>query len=124
MAKRTSNIEIKKIITRTVLQERVAIWYGDETEVFAANSIEQLEDEFGVDEVFKDEYNNVVSTNWRYWWTPCLTEKAYVDGKFVSKGQKAYNKHGELIAEYEYLPLICGVYGGADDVAQVLTSYN
>ena len=118
------NKRVKQMICDVVLKGRKAVWYGDETEVFAAKSLKQIEDEFGITEEFPDEYNNIVSANWRYWWKVCLSEKEYTNGKYITKGASVYNKHGELIPEYERLPLICGVYGGADDVAQVLTSYN
>ncbi|HDY8168844.1 TPA: hypothetical protein RQK98_004173 [Vibrio vulnificus] len=118
------NKRAKQMITDVVLQGRKAIWSGDETEVFAAKSLKCIEDEFGITEEFPDEYGNVVSANWRYWWRPCLCEKQYQNGKYITRGKPAYNRHGELMEEFEYLPLICGVYGAADDVAQVSTSYN
>lgn len=114
------------MISDIVLKGRKAIWQGDETEVFAAKSLEQIEREFGVTEEFPDEHGNIVSRSWKYWWTPCVSEKEWDSNKkkYITKGGVVKNKTGEIIYYYEKLPLICGVYGGADDVAQVLTSYS
>lgn len=119
-----SNKQVKQMIADIKLQGRKAIWSGEESEVFAAKNLKQVEDEFGITEEFPDEYNNVVSTSWRFWWKPCLSEKVWKDGKYITRGKPAYNRCGELMEAFEYLPLICGVYGGADDVVQVYTSYN
>lgn len=120
------NKRAKQMICDVVLQGRVAIWHGEESEVFAANSVEQLDEEFGKldDEAYYDNNGNVVSKNWRYWWSPCVCEKQWKDGKYITCGTPVYNRSGELMEEFEKLPLICGVYGGGDDVAQVTTSYN
>lgn len=125
MSKRTSNKKAKQMIADVVLQGRKAFWHGDETEVFAAKSFEQLNDEFGMEE-FPDDEGNLVAANWKYWWKTCVSEKKWCNkkGKYITKGQLMYGADGELIQEHERLPLICGVYGGADDVAQILTSYS
>ncbi|MES1922266.1 hypothetical protein MHBO_003774 [Bonamia ostreae] len=113
------------MLVSIVLKGRKAIWHSEESEVFAANSLEQLEDEFEVLEDSRDDFKNIVSANWRYWWQPCLSEKCFVNGKYVTRGAKAINKRtGGVMENYEVLPLICGVYGGKDDICQVTTSYN
>ncbi|WP_114774495.1 hypothetical protein [Vibrio cholerae] len=119
------NKRVKQMICDVVLQGRKAFWHGEESEVFAAKSVDQLNDEFGMEEA-ADEYGNLVSANWRYFWRPCVSEKEWNSqtGKHITKGQPAYNKKGHLLAEYEVLPLICGVYGDAEDIAQLTTSYN
>lgn len=94
------NKRAKQMICDVVLQGRVAIWHGEESEIFAAKNLKQLNDEFGMNEEFPDKFDNVISKDYRFWWKPCIDEEGNV------------------------LPLICGVYGGADDVAQVTTSYN
>lgn len=119
------NKRVKQMIADVVLQGRKAFWHGDETEVFAAKSFDQLNDEFGMEE-FPDEFGNVVATNWKYWWKCCVSEKEWCHkkGKYITKGSPVHNRKGEIMEELERLPLICGVYGGAEDVAQVSTSYN
>ncbi len=119
------NKKVKQMLFDVVLKGRKAIWHGDESGVFAAKSLEQLNAEFGVEE-FPDEYGCVVSSNWKYWWTPCTSEKEFnrKTGKYITKGAPVFNRKGELVECYEKLPLICGVYGGSDDIAQVLTSYS
>ena len=120
------NKHVKQMISDVVLKGRVAIWQGDESEVFAAKSLKQIEDEFGVTEEFPDEHGNIVSKSWKYWWTTCVSEKEWdtKKQKYVTKGSVVKNKDGEPVNYYERLPLICGVYGGTNDVAQVLTSYS
>ncbi len=120
------NKNAKQMISDAVLKGRVAIWQGDESEVFAAKSLKQIEDEFGVTEEFPDDNGNVVSRNWKYWWTLCVSEKEWdsKNKKYLTKGSKVLNKDGSAINYYERLPLICGVYGGENDVAQVLTCYS
>ncbi|GAB3528565.1 hypothetical protein [Photobacterium alginatilyticum] len=118
-----SNKQVKQMITDVTLQGRKAIWFGEESEIFAAKNLEQLENEFGEKEEFPDAYGNVVSADWRFWWKPCLCEKDYKNGKYITHGQPAYNRQGELTVAFEYLPLICGVYGNTNDVAQVSSSY-
>ncbi|MEZ9372138.1 hypothetical protein AB4235_05590 [Vibrio cyclitrophicus] len=118
------NKRVKQMIVDITLQGRKAIWSGDESEVFAAKDIEHVEQYFGITEEFKDEHDNVASSNWRFWWAPCLCEKEYKDGRYVLRGKQAFNKHGEKMEQFETMPLICGVYGDASDVAQILTSYN
>ncbi|HEJ2457999.1 TPA: hypothetical protein SLZ51_002349 [Vibrio cholerae] len=125
MAKRINNKQVKQMISDVVLQGRKAFWHGEESEVFAAKSFEQLNDYFGMEEA-EDERGNLVSTNWQYFWRPCVSEKGWDNkkGRYITKGAPCYNKRGELINEYEVLPLICGVYGNAEDIAQLTTSYN
>lgn len=119
------NKRVKQMIADVTLQGRKAFWHGEETEVFAAKNFEQLNGAFGMDED-KDASGNLVSANWRYFWRPCVSEKEWNSqtGKYITKGQPVYSKKGHLLAEYEVLPLICGVYGGAQDIAQLTTSYN
>lgn len=118
------NKQAKQMIVDITLKGRKAIWSGDESEVFAAKDIEHVELYFGITEEFKDEYDNVVSSNWRFWWAPSLCEKECKNGRYVLKGKQAFNKHGEKVEHLEIMPLINGVYGDANDVAQILTSYN
>lgn len=115
------NKQVKQMIVSVVLQGRKAIWHGEETEIFAANSVEQLDEEFGKmdDELFYDENSNVVSNNWKFWWTPC----AFEIGIDEMKGQPVKNKDGSINPYYESLPLICGVYGDSNTIAMVSTSY-
>ncbi len=93
------NKQVKQMICDITLQGRVAMWHGDESEIFAAKNLEQLNEEFGVEE-FPDKFNNVISKSYKFWWLPCVDEDGNV------------------------LPSISGVYGGGDDVAQVSTSYD
>ncbi|MGD8109347.1 hypothetical protein [Vibrio sp. TRT 17S01] len=132
MAKRVSNKKAKQMICDVVLQGRKAIWYGEESEVYAAQSAEQIEKYFGTDSLEEmreglkkgESKDFVISRNWRYWWTPCICEKEWGNGKYITRGVPVRNKKGELIEHYEALPLICGVYGDSETVAQVTTSYN
>ncbi|ELJ8564032.1 hypothetical protein RUK47_002934 [Vibrio cholerae] len=125
MAKRIKNKQAKQMISDVVLKGRKAFWHGEESEVFAAQSFEQMNDEFGMEEA-ADEHGNLVSADWRYFWRPCVSEKEWDSkkGKYITKGAPCRNKEGELMAEYEVLPFICAVYGNADDVAQLTTSYH
>lgn len=130
------NKRAKQMIFDVVLKGRKAIWYGEESEVYAANSVEQIEKYFGTDyleEMREDirktieengEEDFVISRNWRYWWTPCVCEKEYKDGKYITRGGTVFNRSGELIKYYETLPLVSAVYGDSETVAQVSTSYN
>lgn len=120
MAKRTSNHEIKRIIAVAVLKGRKALWHGEVSEVFAANSVEQLNEEFGViDEENPNENVGVSFTGVKGWWKPCVNEKE--EGL---RGQPVKNKDGTINPNYISLPLICNVYGDGETIAQVSTSYN
>lgn len=117
------NKKIKQSIVDVVLQGRRAIWFGEETEVFAAISHSQLEDEFGpAADYEKDDNENVISKDWRYWWKPIASEKQFSEGRFITKGSKVYSKKGELIEYLEKLPLICGVHGNRYTISQVSTT--
>ncbi len=122
------NTKVKQMLVSVILDGRKAIWYGEDSEVYAANSLEQIEDHFREcldGEDCTDEHKNVISSNWRYWWTPCVSEKECKKGKLVTKGTQVKSTiTGKVMEQYERLPLICGVYGSAKDISQVLTSYN
>lgn len=117
------NKRVKQMLFDVVLKGRKAIWYGEESEIFAANSVEQCHEEFKL--LDNDECEGgVISSNWRYWWTPCVCEKAYKNGKYITRGGPVLNKQGELIKYYESLPLISAVYGNSETVAQISTRDN
>lgn len=119
MSKRMSNKKAKQMIADVVLQGRKAYWYGQENDVYAAMSFEHINDYFG-DFEEEDEFGNLISADWRYWWQDCLNEQATDSkGKFVMKGSKAFNKSGEVMVGFEVLPLISAVYGGGNEVAIV-----
>lgn len=119
MAKRTSNLAIKQSIVDVVLDGRKAFWHGEETEVFAANSVDQLNDEYGIiDEEEPEKSGGISFTNIKGWWIQCLNEKE--EGL---RGRTVYRKDGTVNPNYLYLPLICNVYGKADCIAAVSTSY-
>lgn len=112
------NKRVKQMLFDVVLKGRKAIWYGEESEIFAANSVEQCHEEFKLSDDDECE-GGVISSNWRYWWAPC----AFEIGVDNIKGGLVKNKDGSINPYYESLPLICGVYGDANTVAQVSTSY-
>lgn len=197
----------KQMLVDVVLQGRIACFYGEETEIFAAKSPQHLHAEFQEDWHTEDEINNgslVISRDWRYWWQPGMAEKEsdLKTGKQTTKGAPIYKpgsnciqwtgdnpeavikftgkaknfnkwfssmaafkehlerdgkifklfrgdccvakaKPGDYIVRtgegnkvvtadvvesrnlnFERLPIICFVYGGADDNAQISTSYN
>lgn len=130
------NKRVKQMLFDVVLKGRKAIWYGEESEVYAAQNVAQIEKYFGtnyLEEMREDirksiEENEsedfVISRDWRFWWSPCVCEKAYKNGKYITRGGPVLNKQGELIKHYESLPLISAVYGDSETVAQVSTSYN
>lgn len=122
------NVKVKQMLFSVILKDRKAIWYGEESEIYAANSIEQIENHFreGLDtDDLIDEHKNVISKNWRYWWRPIVSEKEYKKGKFITKGTPVKSKStGKVMKEFERLPLICGVYGDKEEIVQVATSYN
>lgn len=113
------NKRVKQMIAYVALQGRKAIWYGEESEVFAANSVEQCHDEFKWSDNDECE-GGIIYSSWRYWWSPCAFEIGVDD----MKGNPVRNKDGSINPYYESLPLICGVYGDKETVAQVSTSYN
>ena len=119
------NKKFKQMLVDVVLQGRKAYWYGEESETFAAPSLREFEDEFGENFIEECEVG-LAWKSYKTWWKPCLCEKAWDSdkGKYITKGKPVYNKQGELIEYWEYLPLINGVYGGKDDVAMLTTSYN
>ncbi|MPX98234.1 hypothetical protein EHW61_16535 [Salinivibrio sp. VYel6] len=108
------NKRAKQMIVDVTLKGRKAIWHGEESEVHAAKSVEQINDHYGM-----DEGGEVITSNWHYWWQMQLCE---IGDKMV--GKPAIGRDGTVIPHYELLPLVCAVYGNADDVCQVSTSYN
>lgn len=119
MAKRISNLAIKQAIAEVTLKGRKALWHGEVTEVFAANSTDQLNEEYGIiDEENPNDDVGVSFTGFKGWWRPCMNEKE--EGL---RGQPVKRKDGTINPNYIYLPLICNVYGDADCIAQVSTSY-
>ncbi|EGR3853003.1 hypothetical protein DEH12_16710 [Vibrio cholerae] len=124
MAKRIKNKQAKQMISDVVLKGRKAFWHGEESEVFAAQSFEQLNDFFGMEEA-TDEDGNLASADWRYFWKPQLCGKAWdaKKRKCITKGAPAFNSDGEALNHCEILPLICAVWGGKDDICQISTSY-
>jgi hypothetical protein len=121
------NKQVKQMIVDSLLQGRKAFWHGEESEVYAAKSLQCLDEEFGVqDDYCYDKNGNVAWSNYKTWWKPCLSEKCWdsKNGKFTTKGKTVYNKDGELVECHEILPLICAVYGDKEDIAMITTSYN
>lgn len=115
-----TNKQIKQAIVDVTMKGRKALWHGEESEIFAAKSVEQLNDEFGVpDEDYPDECGGIAFKSWKTWWIPCLNEK-----EPGLKGQPVKMKDGTIHPHYVSLPLICNVYGDGDCIAQVSTSYN
>ncbi|AUS00312.1 hypothetical protein NVP1273O_35 [Vibrio phage 1.273.O._10N.286.54.C7] len=109
----------KQMIADVALKGRKAIWYGEESEVFAANSAKQCHKEYSCGDDDECE-GGIVSSDWRFWWSPY----AFEIGIDEMKGKPVINKDGSINPYYESLPLVCGVYGGPNDIAQVSTSYN
>lgn len=113
------NKQAKQMIADVALKGRKAIWYGEESEIFAANSVQQCHEEYSWSE--DDEcQGEVIPSSWKYWWKPCAFEIGIDD----MKGNPAKNKDGSINPYYEILPLICGVYGDENEICQVSTSYN
>lgn len=113
------NKRVKQMIVDVALQGRAAYWYQEETEIYAARSLEDIEYYFGEVEEFPDDWCNLVSADWRWWWGYQAGE---VEGKI--KGKKCKNRDGEIMKGWQVLPIICSVYGGPFDVAQVSTGCN
>ncbi|EOW9163191.1 hypothetical protein ACN1T8_003812 [Vibrio cholerae] len=122
MAKRIKNKQAKQMISDVVLKGRKAFWHYEESEIFAAQSLEQLNDSFRMD---ADEAGDLLSADWRYFWKPQLSGKAWdaKKRKCITKGAPAFNSDGEALNHCEILPLICAVWGGKDVICQISTSY-
>lgn len=119
------NKKVKQMLFDVIVKGRKAIWYGEESEVFAANSMEQIEEHFGEDllsELTENDGDCVLpkSKSYKFWWKPCAFEIGIDD----MKGKPVINKDGTVNPYYESLPLICGVYGDKEEIVQVATSYN
>lgn len=114
------NKQVKQMIADIVLHGRKAVWYGEESEIFAANSVKQCHEEYSYED--DDEcLGEIISSHWKFWWQPCLFEFDYRNEKI--KG-KQYTDNRDIIQHYQRLPLICAVYGSTNDISQVSTSYN
>lgn len=107
------------MISDVALKGRKAIWYVEESEIFAANSVKQCHEEYSCGDNDECE-GGVISLNWRFWWIPCAFEIGVDD----MKGKPVKNKDGSINPYYESLPLICGVYGDENEICQISTSYN
>lgn len=119
------NKRVKQMIADIILQGRKAVWYGEETEIFAALNEQHCEDEFKegyFPKTEKYDYCGIASSDWKYWWQPCAYEFDYKTERM--SGGVVKNSHGDILPYYQSLPLLCGVYGNSDDVVQVSTSYN
>lgn len=128
MAKRKRNKQVKQMIADIVLDGRKAFWHGETTEIFAAQSVSQLNEEFGLvdEDLPEDEQGGLVSANYKWWWGSVLCE---IEGK--RKGQKPnmrkdtpehVKKHYE--EHYQCLPAICFVFKDGNSISQISTSYN
>lgn len=123
------NKTIKQMLVDVVLQGRKAIWYGEETEIFACKSVEQLEAEFK--EGCLKEMRECLEAgersdfarwaNWKGWWRPCVFERRSLA---TMKGKPVCRRDGSIAPYLESLPIICSINGGADDIVLVSTSYN
>lgn len=86
------NKTFKQSQVDSLLKGRKLFWYGEESELFLAKSLQHLEDEFGegyyphADGEYG--YCGEVKVDWRYWWQPCLCEKGtdVVTGLPITKG--------------------------------------
>lgn len=122
------NKTVKQMIVDVVLQGRKAIWYGEETEIFACQNVEQIEAEFKEgcltemrEYLESGERSEFVSwTDWKEWWKPCVFEI----GTEPRKGKPVINSNGTINPYMEVLPIICGVNGDANKICQISTSYN
>ncbi len=95
------NKAAKEMMTTTTLKGRKVFWFGEETEIFVAKSLQQLVDEFGLpdeDEALAEQGGKVRLS---YLW------------------KKGYNEEGSSTE-----PVINWVYGDTDTICQLSSSYN
>lgn len=96
------NKQVRKMLVDIKLKGRKLFWFGEESEVFLANSKQQLIDEFGeiageaIDE-YCERIPNVYNYMWRDWYCGETERK-----------EKVYN----------------WIYGDENEVSMISTSYN
>lgn len=114
MSKKGNNKRVKQMIADLVMQGRKVYWYGEETEKFLAPSEQAIRDEFND---ASDDYEcELISADWRYMWRGCICER---DTREPYKGEKVYDKKGQIIPHFELLPLLTGYKGTSDEVIQL-----
>ena len=116
------NKQAKQMIVDITLKGRKCFWFGEDSEMYAAKSLQQLIDIYGdPDPDFpEDEKGGLVSSNYKVWWKPILVVK----GDGYCKGAKVKDKYGKVSEIYETSPLISGVFGNEDQDCPVSTSYS
>lgn len=94
------NSKVKQMITNEVLKGRKLFWFGEETEIFVAKSLQQLADEFGWPEEDEpvSEQGGEIPLSWLW--------------------KLGYDEEGTTTRAINW------VYGDAGSVCQLSSSYN
>ncbi len=122
------NKRVKQMMADVVMQGRKVFWFGEDTEIFLAPSKAAILEAYPEPpsnpqaqyQDLSDSECELITGNWRYMWRLALHEKCTYE---PYKGRKVYNSRGKLIPYYEYLPLLSGYSGRANEIVQLSSSY-
>lgn len=111
-----NNKRVKQMIFDVAMQGRKLYWFGEESEVFIANSKEHLIAEYyDMQNDDDDQQCEEIKTNWRTLWKPVLSEVPL-------GGSKRHNPDSPYFA----VPWISFIWGNQATchAEQLATSYN
>ncbi|HFQ4959234.1 TPA: hypothetical protein ACGUPM_002687 [Vibrio vulnificus] len=109
----------RRMIADVALKGRKLFWFGEPSEIYLAKTPQQMAEEFyDFESLNADDFGQL--NHYQVLWRPLATE--FSPGK--RKGKPIYSKSGEVHPHYELQPMINGVYGDEDDIAQLCTSYS